>query len=672
MARPVSIRRSLLGNLVAVIIVLSAAIMGTTLVAARRVVRTLSASLIMRSIDQTEARLRQFFSPVVGGLTIAASLGDDGLLSMDQPEKLNQLIVPLMKEYPQVSSAYIADTEGNEHMVIRTGQRWRNRQVRRGAGDDRAQWWEWTEQQPTPTTSFETIDYDPRRRGWFAGAVEMASSSDPHVHWTDPYTFFTTQDPGITASLSFDPPDDGKDVDYVMGFDVALSDISDFTFALRPSREGFIFVMAESGQLIGLPHRLPLSDPAARKAAMLKRPADLGIAELSAGAAAYFAAAPAQRIAYRFFSGGRAWWAGARPFVLGPDRTLLVVVAIPESDLLGHLMRLRLWIAGITAAVLAGAVWRAVVVSGRYSRPIEALVAQSGRFSRGDLEPGPPIESEVKEVGQLARAHDRMRAGLQSLLKLERDIQLARQIQERTFPDHLPALNGFEIDAWSEPADETGGDTYDVVGCRDGKGGAVLMTGRRAERVVLLMADATGHGIGPALSVTQVRAMLRMAVRAALDLPSIILHMNEQLCSDLPEGRFITAWIGELRSADRSLTCFSAGQAPILRYDASADSFEVRSADTLPLGVARDLDMAVARPSVLSPGDIVAVISDGIYEATDPAGTQFGADRVVEVIRARRRESPTEIIAAIRKAVQEFTAGAPAADDRTGIVIKGT
>jgi phosphoserine phosphatase len=277
------------------------------------------------------------------------------------------------------------------------------------------------------------------------------------------------------------------------------------------------------------------------------------------------------------------------------------------------------------------------------------------------------------EVRRLAEAHDRMRLGLKALMKLERDLQLARQIQENTFPNRLPRLSGFRIDAWSEPADETGGDTYDVVGYQSAAAGTpVVLSVERADRAVLLMADATGHGIGPALSVTQVRAMLRMAVRSGERLPSIARHLNEQLHADLPEGRFITAWLGELCATDRTLTSFSAGQAPILRYDAKRDSFAVMEADTLPLGVVKDLEIEVPPPVRMGRGDIVAVISDGIFEAVDPSGRQFRTDRVVEVIAAARAGSPAEIIEAVRQAVVEFTGGAPADDDRTGIIIKGT
>ena len=84
------------------------------------------------------------------------------------------------------------------------------------------------------------------------------------------------------------------------------------------------------------------------------------------------------------------------------------------------------------------------------------------------------------------------RRARESLLRIERDLQLARQIQRNTFPDQLPILSGFEIDAWSEPAEETGGDTYDVVGYQRAGDGPILLSENHADRALLLLADATG------------------------------------------------------------------------------------------------------------------------------------------------------------------------------------
>ena len=263
------------------------------------------------------------------------------------------------------------------------------------------------------------------------------------------------------------------------------------------------------------------------------------------------------------------------------------------------------------------------------------------------------------------------RRARESLLKYERDLQVARRIQQSTFPDQLPVVSGFEIDAWSEPAEETGGDTYDVIGYyREPASGAIHLSPGRTDRAVLLLADAVGHGIGPALSVTQVRSMLRMAVRMQPELAKIARHMNEQLCADLPGGRFVTAWLGELDAAAGTLTSLSAGQAPILRYHAARDTFDVLPADTMPLGVLSPLEVSLAEPIRMSPGDIVAVISDGLLEAADPAGQQFGVERTMRVIAANRDGHPLAIRTALREAVAEFTDAAPATDDRTAIIIK--
>ena len=686
MVRPVSIRRSLLVNLVGVIIGLSAMIIVVSAVGSRRAVSRLSGSVITRTTAEVQQRLRNFFDPVVGGLQIVRSWGRAGLLELDRPERLAAQLSPFIREYHQVSSILVADGRGREYMLSWTDGGWLSRQLNPDEWGPRARVSRWTDDQPEPVVSWRELQYDPRARPWYKGAVRrrrelgdvQVPEQDLLLHWTEPYTFFSSREPGITASLTFElddgvTRDDHDGTDHVVAFDVLLSEISDFTYDLHPSPHGVAFVMTDLGRMIGLPHDRRFAEPRARRRAILLQASELGVPVVRDGTVAYWQQRVEDRGAFRFTSGGESWWAGARPFELGPDRDLLMAVAMPTSDLLGELTRLRWTMIVVTLAVLGAAIWRAVVLARRYSRPIEALVHESQRISRGDLEPGPPLVSSVREVRRLAEAHERMRMGLRNLMKLERDLQLARQIQESTFPDRLPTLRGFQIDAWSEPAEETGGDTFDIVGYLNAAAGApISLTTGQADGAVLLMADATGHGIGPAISVTQVRAMLRMAVRLREEIPAIVHHLNEQLREDLPEGRFVTAWLGQIDADARTLTSFSAGQAPILRYEAAHDRCVVDPADTLPLGVVKDLDIDIAVPKTMESGDIVAVISDGIFEATDAFGTQFGTDRVTEVILKHHERSPTEIIASLRAAVQTFTGGAPAADDRTGIVIKAT
>ena len=124
MARPMSIRRSLLLNLIVVIVLMGAAIASIAAFASRRTVQTMSEALITRSIDQTEARLRGFFEPVIRSMHVARSWGEAGLLDLERPQELSALLVPLMREFPQISSLMVADGRGREHMVLREGERW--------------------------------------------------------------------------------------------------------------------------------------------------------------------------------------------------------------------------------------------------------------------------------------------------------------------------------------------------------------------------------------------------------------------------------------------------------------------------------------------------------------------------------------------------------------------
>jgi phosphoserine phosphatase len=257
--------------------------------------------------------------------------------------------------------------------------------------------------------------------------------------------------------------------------------------------------------------------------------------------------------------------------------------------------------------------------------------------------------------------------------KLERDLQLARQIQQQTNPRAIPVVAGFDLAAWNEPAEETGGDAYDIIGL-SGSGDQIEIVDTRtaSERAVLMIADATGHGIGPALMATSVRSMLRMAVRVGTKLEPIIRQLNHQVCQDVPSGRFVTCWVGMIDNRRSELKYFSAGQAPLLHFHAATGCADVIEADEMPFGIDDQWPDVNVNRRALAPGDLFLVISDGFFESIGPEGGQWGTERAIEVVRKHRDGSAEQITKALRAAVEQFTQGQPAADDRTIIVIKRT
>lgn len=248
----------------------------------------------------------------------------------------------------------------------------------------------------------------------------------------------------------------------------------------------------------------------------------------------------------------------------------------------------------------------------------------------------------------------------------------ARAIQLATLPSGMPEFPGYDLAGHSFPADETGGDAYDVILRKP----SVCVIGDQPVKThgaVLFMADATGHGIGPALSVTQVLAMLRIACRMEASVDQTAFEINAQLCTDLPPGRFVTAFIGDLDTARHELTYVSAGQAPMLfiRADASApDALIVASANAMPFGIDPNFCFDYVPSYAFQPGDMFVLLSDGYFEANNPEGQMYGTARIVESVRRHMHRPCSEILDAIRAEALQFCRGCPAADDQTALVVK--
>jgi serine phosphatase RsbU (regulator of sigma subunit) len=663
----VSIRQRLLRELVIAILVLAGGILTTTFVGSRRAIATLSGVVIDQAMETVEARLGAFLDPALVSLRLAETWDAAAQLDPEDLEGVNRMFLPLLVEYPQMSSLIVADDSGREYLLMRTATGWLNRLSRPEEWGERTYWREWSERQDLFEESWREFEYDARTRPWFLSEAATRAQPSPkgagRIRWTDPYIFATTRELGITASTRYEP-EDGEA--RVLGVDLLLTDISKFTTQLQIGRSGLVAVSTEDRRLIGLPGESGLADPATWGEALLRRPRDLGITVLEDAAEAAAGARTGSAGPIRFTSDGVVWWGRTRPFRLGPDRTLHIAVLVPDADIFPGRNRTRLGILALTALLLGLSVLRAAQSARRLSQPIEAVVAQSERISKGDLEEGEPIDTAITEVKQLVAAQDGMRRGLQTLMKLERDLQIARQIQQSTFPSTLPQLRGFDLVAWSEPADETGGDTYDVIALPNPDGGD------EPNRVILLLADATGHGIGPALVATQSRAMVRMALHMSGDLPRIAERLNQQLFADLPSNRFITLWMGDLDLVERTLTSFSAGQAPLLRLSGTDKRCDLLGSDTTPFGMFPMVKFSEPKARKMGTGDIFAVISDGIYEASNSTGEEFGEERVAAVFRDNHEQTAAEILAALRQSVETFTEGRPADDDRTVLIIKAS
>lgn len=290
---------------------------------------------------------------------------------------------------------------------------------------------------------------------------------------------------------------------------------------------------------------------------------------------------------------------------------------------------------------------------GRLVGVLQLLNKGSGAFDERDERVASILASQFAVALQRVQALETLLANEQ----LHEEIRVAREIQMSGLPDVMPPLAGYDGAGLFLPTDQTGGDLFDFVPVGD-------------DRMFLLLGDATGHGIGPALSATQVRAMIRVALRLGADLDAIHTHVNNQLLHDLPDDRFVTAFLGMLDTGTNSIRFHAAGQAPLLHFHARSEEVSWHGVTTIPLGA-----LALAEPDPpaslrLEPGDVLALLSDGVYEYENAAHDHFGEQRVADLVRRLQHLPMTRLAEELHAALLEFGAGAAQADDVTIVLLR--
>lgn len=389
-------------------------------------------------------------------------------------------------------------------------------------------------------------------------------------------------------------------------------------------------------------------------------------------------------------------WESLRPLVAAiatgePGTGRILIPGIPGPQLVGFapigttgwsfafrvseweaLAPVRQRVVELTGGLLMTLVTIVVVVwfmAGRMAQPVVRLRDGVAAVTAGDLNVRVEGVGRRDEIGQLAEGFNRMTGALSETLarltseqadraRIERDLDLAREIQRGLLPRTALTLEGFTVAGWNQPADKTGGDYYDWLSLPDG-------------RAIVTLADVTGHGIGPAMIVSACRAYMRASagdVRASLG--DTLARVNHLLCQDVGEGRFVTAAVGLIDPAAGTMDLISAGQAPILFVRAATGEVESWPADTVPLGIIDPLPGAQARAIHFEPGDQLVLVTDGFFEWANTSRELFGFDRLAESVGRHRGESPPELIRRLYADVQAFAGGTPQTDDLTALIIR--
>ncbi|MCP3889805.1 MAG: SpoIIE family protein phosphatase [Desulfobulbaceae bacterium] len=240
-------------------------------------------------------------------------------------------------------------------------------------------------------------------------------------------------------------------------------------------------------------------------------------------------------------------------------------------------------------------------------------------------------------------------------------LMLAGEVQKSLLPQSKPLVKGLDIAGRNVSCDEIGGDYYDFIWRQESGTGPFSV----------VVGDISGHGVDSALLMTTARAFLRMRASQPGTISEIISSMNHHLVKDVLEtGRFMTLFYLSLDLDMRSIEWVRAGHDPALLYDPSCQSFEELKGRGVALGVVDDAEYLVHKREGLTNDQIIAVGTDGIWEAFNLQGEMFGKERLRELIRSNAHRSAGTILNKVYEELKQFTAGRKNEDDITLVIIK--
>src|ERR1700761_3617004 len=269
-----------------------------------------------------------------------------------------------------------------------------------------------------------------------------------------------------------------------------------------------------------------------------------------------------------------------------------------------------------------------------------------------------------------------------SRAKLEREIEIARDVQQRLFPQAFPEVAGVETAAHCRPAQAVGGDYYDIIAMRDGAARRVpkeniSSAGRTStqscERLGIAIGDIRGKGISAARLMASLRASLRSQTLdgSGRDLGAKMANVNTLLYEASDTNRYATFFFAELDCDSHTLHYVNAGHnapAVLRKEDGTWRIFRLEDGGPV-VGLLADAAYEEQTLDLL-PGDILLAFTDGISEAMNAAEEEWGEDRMITEVQAHADLNAAELLQRLFRAADAFAAGAPQHDDMTLLVMR--
>ena len=240
--------------------------------------------------------------------------------------------------------------------------------------------------------------------------------------------------------------------------------------------------------------------------------------------------------------------------------------------------------------------------------------------------------------------------------RLEEEMRLARRIQERLLPRELPSVAGLEVASLAIPSRHVGGDYFDVIRLDE-------------HRLLAAVADVTGKGVPASLLMANLQACLHVLEPMDMTIEEAASQINRVICENTEADKFITFFYGIYNARSRTFQYVNAGHNPPLLLR-KGDGFERLEVGGLLFGVMSGAPYERGEVTVEA-GDLIAMYTDGVTEAADADGEEFGEERLIDLLRTHRAATSQQIVDIVNRTIREFT-GSPALlqDDLTIVVLK--
>jgi len=316
------------------------------------------------------------------------------------------------------------------------------------------------------------------------------------------------------------------------------------------------------------------------------------------------------------------------------------------------------------AALAAGAVI-SLLLAVHITKPVRALTRGADEIGQGRLDTRINIRSTLeieilaKRFNAMAQKLDESRRSMLEKERMERELEIAREIQATLLPAHLPHLSNFDVDAYYHPATEVGGDYFDLIPLHNGQ-------------LMIVVGDVAGKGVPGLVVMAMVRILVRALAQNHETPGELQRHLNVLLRKDIKKNFFVTLFCGLLDTFDQSFVFASAAHMPLILYQANKRIVSTIGTKAKPLAVFPDEIFSRGLEEqriVLKPGDCIVQFTDGLNEMRNAADEEYGMAKLMEVIAGEASGGARHLVGKIRASLAAFRGDARQSDDLTIVAL---